>query len=661
MTKVTSSPDVFELEEVRSRKLRSPIEDTRSAKLSQTYENTGFVNDRTDTGNGVIITTSLPENDDKNDNSHADDDNDDQKDNAGFEKLSGDGDKVGLVVLKLRNQLVRLIAKRKKIVVYALKVLCLIGFIIYFVFANTNKYGTPAFPINGNIFSGNAGFALFILVAFAVFIVAWEKFLGNAVERVIDYLIESIRSTISGRRFIELLNRFSWIGHILVFLAVALYIGLTVRRASNYVSLIGVFTLIILGTLGSKYPHRVAAIVIRLEVGFQFFDFLGKEVSKFISNAEAGAIFVFGESYEDHFYVFKVTSIIIFLGSVINMLYYLGVMQYVIGKIAWLMQKCLNTTAAESMNAAANIFVGMSEAPLMIMPLVPTMTTSELHAVLVGGFATMAGSVLATFIFFGVPANHLIAASVMAAPGALGFAKLLLPETHKSKTSWETVKNVPLPDQHNVIDALMTGAGNALKICGYLIANLIAFISVLRFLDVTIAWFFSLVHYPEVNFQYILGLLFYPFALIIGIPLKDCLLASKLIGIKVSLNEFIAYQELGKIRNLRNELIANNTFPLYLNGTLPLPPNTQMLWNDSSVVILTYALCGFANFGAMGIALATLGVFAPQRRRALIKIAPRALIGGNMVSFMTASIAGLLYEPRAVVESVEKLNTTLFS
>ncbi|CAF1414845.1 unnamed protein product [Adineta ricciae] len=681
MTKVTSSPDVLELEEVRSRKLRSPIEDTQSAKLSQTYENSGFVNDRTDTGSGVIITTNLPESDNKNDNGHADDDdddNDDQKDNVGFEKLTGDGDKVGLVVLKVRDRLVRLIAKRKKIVVYALKVLCLIGFIIYFAFVNTKKYGTPAFPIDGNIFSGNAGFALFILVVFAVFIVLWEKFLGNAADRAHDYLIKSIRSTISGRRFIELLYRFSWVGHILVFLAVALYIGLTVRRGSNYVSLIGVFTLIILGTLGSKYPHRVAAIVIRLEVGFQFFDFLGKEVSKFISNAEAGAVFVFGESYEDHFYVFKVgaiqleiflfigfspkvTSIIIFLGSVINMLYYLGVMQYVIGKIAWLMQKCLNTTAAESMNAAANIFVGMSEAPLMIMPLVPTMTTSELHAVLVGGFATMAGSVLATFIFFGVPANHLIAASVMAAPGALGFAKLLLPETHKSKTSWETVKNVPLPDQHNVIDALMTGAGNALKICGYLIANLIAFISVLRFLDVTIAWFFSLVHYPEVNFQYILGLLFYPFALIIGIPLKDCLLASKLIGIKVSLNEFIAYQELGKIRGLRDQWIADNTFPLYLNGTIPLPPNTQMLWNDSSVVILTYALCGFANFGSMGIALATLGVFAPQRRRALIKIAPRALIGGNMVSLMTASIAGLLYEPRAVVESVEKLNTTLFS
>ncbi|CAF4391405.1 unnamed protein product, partial [Adineta steineri] len=147
-------------------------------------------------------------------------------------------------------------------------------------------------------------------------------------------------------------------------------------------------------------------------------------------------------------------------------------------------------------------------------------------------------------------------------------------------------------DQFNVIDALMAGAGNALKICGYLIANLIAFISILNFLDITIAWFFGLVHHPEVNFQYLLGLVFYPFAIIIGVPLQDCFLGSKLIGIKVSLNEFIAYQELGVIRKLRDELIKNDTFPLYLSGNLTLPEGTQMLWNDSSLIILTYALCG---------------------------------------------------------------------
>ncbi|CAF2950407.1 unnamed protein product [Rotaria sp. Silwood2] len=470
---------------------------------------------------------------------------------------------------------------------------------------------------------------------------------------------------------------FAWlfikIWHFLVFISIVLYVGLTVERTQNYISLIGIITLILLGTIGSKHPHLIrwktifysfviqfllAAVVIRLNVGFQFFEFLGKEVSKFMQNADSGAVFVFGKTYQEHFFIFKVTSIIIFLGSVINVLYYLGVMQYIIGKIAWFMQICLNTTAAESMNAAANIFVGMSEAPLMIMPFVQTMTTSELHAVLVGGFSTMAGSILATFIFFGVPANHLIAASVMAAPGALGFAKLLLPETHHSKTTWQTVKNTPLQEQHNIIDALLTGAGNTLKMCGYLIANLIAFISILHFADITISWFFGLIHHPEINFQFLLGLICYPFAMIIGIPIRDCLLASKLIGIKTSLNEFIAYQELGKIRQLRNELILNNTFPLYLNGTLTLPNDTPMLWDDISPIILTYALCGFSNFGSMGIALAALGAFAPARKRSLTKIAPRALIASIMVSLMTASIAGLLYDARHVTVPVLNLNFT---
>ncbi|CAF4644788.1 unnamed protein product [Rotaria sp. Silwood1] len=640
-------------------------------KKSNGVENPTFVlnhqSSEINTRHGIIVTTKLQGIDDVDDD---EEEEEEDKNNLGFEKLSGEGHRIGLFVLKIRQRLSQLIEKEKTIAIYGLKLIFIIGFIIYFGFAMSKNYGTPVFPIHGNIFRGNSGFALFFLVIFTIFVIAWEKFIGRSIERLYQHISTSIEENETWITIRNIIYRFSWIWHCLVFIAIALYVGLTVERTRNYISLIGIVTLILLGTIGSKHPHRIrwktifysfviqfllAAVVIRSEYGFQFFEFLGKEVSKFMHNAHSGAVFVFGKKYEEHFFVFKVSSIIIFLGSVINVLYYLGAMQYVIGKIAWLMQKCLNTTAAESMNAAANIFVAMSEAPLMIMPLIPKMTTSELHAVLVGGFSTMSGSILATFIFFGVPANHLIAASVMAAPGALGFAKLLLPETHQSKTTWETVKNTPLPEQHNVIDALLTGAGHTLKICGFLIANLIAFISVLHFADTAISWLFSLIHHPEINFQFLLGLLFYPFSIIIGIPLRDCLVSSELIGIKISLNEFIAYQELGKIRQLRNELILNNTFALYLNGTLTLPNDVPMLWDDSSPIILTYALCGFSNFGSMGIALATLGVFAPTRKRALTKIAPRALIAGSMVSLMTASIAGLLYDPQHV--TVPRINS----
>ncbi|CAF4029869.1 unnamed protein product, partial [Rotaria sp. Silwood2] len=553
----------YELTEYDSQRVISPTGSNKVDQKSAAYENPVFSDQRpsiTNLGNGTIVTTKLEI---KNDEEEQDDDDDEDKNNAGFEKLTGDGHKLGLFVLSMHQFLVRTIMKESKVAFNAIKILLVVGFIIFFGFAMSENFGTPAFPIRGNVFYGNQGFALFILVVIGVFFIAWENFLRRLLGRLFKFISRGTGNNPVWIRIHKLWKRFTWVAHVLVFLAVAIYIGLTVTQVRNLVSLIGIFVLIILGTLGSKFPHRV------------------------------------------------------------------GRTNTLIG------------TEYESMNAAANIFVGMSEAPLLIMPLIPNMTTSELHAVLVGGFATMAGSVLATFILFGVPANHLIAASVMAAPGALGFAKLLLPETHKTKTSWETVQNVPLSGQHNAIDALMTGAGNALKICGYLIANLIAFMSVLNFLDVSISWLFNLVRHPEVNFQYLLGLIFYPFALITGISFRDCLLASKLIGIKVSINEFIAYQELGKIRGLRDALMANNTFPLYLNGTLKLPSDVSMLWDENSVVILTYALCGFANFGSMGIALAALSVFAPTRKRALMEIAPRALIGGNMVSLMTASIAGI--------------------
>ncbi|CAF0861807.1 unnamed protein product [Adineta steineri] len=310
----------------------------------------------------------------------------------------------------------------------------------------SDEYGTPAFPIRGNLFRDNSGFAFLFLILFTIFIIVWEKVLRHSVERLCQYISLSIEENETWFNIQDSLHRFSWILHFLVFISIAFYVGSTVTRPQNYISLIGIVVLILLGTIGSKYPHRIrwktvfysfviqfllTAVVIRFEIGFQCFDFLGKEVSKFIRNANAGAIFVFGKTFEEHFFVFnKLTSI--------NVLYYLGVMQYVIRKTA-----CFYLIS--SMNAAANIFIGMSEAPLMIMPLVLKMTTSELHFVLVGGFAIMAGSVLATFIFFGVPTNHLIAVSVMAAPGALGFSKLLLPEIHQSNTPWEAMKNTSLP------------------------------------------------------------------------------------------------------------------------------------------------------------------------------------------------------------------------
>ncbi|CAF4723321.1 unnamed protein product [Rotaria sp. Silwood1] len=301
MTKVTVDTNNYELTEHDSQRVISPTESNKTDQKSVSYDNPVFSDQRpsiTSLGNGTLVTTKL-----EIKNGEADDDDDiEDKNNEGFERLTGDGHKLGLFVLS---------------------------------------------------------FAMFILVACAVFIAAWEIILRSSLVRLIQFISRANRNRPAWIRISKLLKR---VAHILVFLAVALYVGLTVAQPRNLVSLIGIFALIILGTLGSKYPHQIrwktvlysfilqfllAVFVIRVDAGFELFEFLGQEVTKFINNADAGAKFVFGETFEQHFYVFKITSIIIFLGSVINVLYYYGVMQYVIGKLAWLMQKCLNTTAAE--------------------------------------------------------------------------------------------------------------------------------------------------------------------------------------------------------------------------------------------------------------------------------------------------------------------------
>ncbi|CAF1263128.1 unnamed protein product, partial [Didymodactylos carnosus] len=447
------------------------------------YDNTGYIKTHSFTskdnlqtnvedGQGnhtkqmIVVDSTKMKNSNKNNDVDNQLNDDSENDNEGFEELESKGNRIGLLLLKWRNMILTLVTKHKTETRYGVITLLSILFIIYFGFAMSPRFGTPPFPVRGNVFTGNSGFALFFLVILVLFGLSWEKFFGRWCERFCARASLLFNKNEVYVYIMEKYHKLYWMPNLLIIIAIAIYLGLTVKNKRNYVSLSGVIVLIVLGTLGSKYPHRVVAtFVIRTSIGYQLFDFLGNEVSKFIGYVDVGAEFVYGESFKDHYFVFRLTSIIIFFGAVINILYYWGAMQWIIAKIAWLMQHVLNTTAAESMNAAANIFVGMSEAPLMIMPLLPNMTISELHAILVGGFATMAGSVLATFILFGVPANHLIAASVMAAPGALGFAKLLLPETHQSKTTWESLKNVQLSQQYNVIDALLTGIKSIPHLC----------------------------------------------------------------------------------------------------------------------------------------------------------------------------------------------------
>ncbi|XP_070387574.1 putative nucleoside permease NupX isoform X5 [Dermacentor albipictus] len=313
-------------------------------------------------------------------------------------------------------------------------------------------------------------------------------------------------------------------------------------------------------------------------------------------------------------YPTKALPVIFFLSFFVNILYFYGIMQRLVLVIGKFLQLTIGTTACESMSAAANIFLGMTEAPLVIRPFLPKMTESEIHTIMTTGFATIAGSVMAAYISFGVSAGHLVTASIMSAPAALVYSKLLYPETEESRTH---VRNIVMPhcEERNVLEAASNGATMGLTVIGNLIANLVAFLAFIAFLNGTLLWFSSIVAMDFLTFEWILAKLFTPLALAMGVSWKDSGMVGELIGIKTFANEFIAYSQLGTIIDQLDE---------------------------RSVVIATYALCGFSNFGSIGICLGGYGAMAPERMSSFAAVALRAMAAGSAACFLTACVAGSL-------------------
>ncbi len=375
-----------------------------------------------------------------------------------------------------------------------------------------------------------------------------------------------------------------------------------------------------------------AWLVLWTPPGRAFFDLMNRAVLRLLAFQEQGARFVFNAlaippdkpGTLGFFFAFQVLTTIIFFSALINVLYHLGVMQWVVRGFAVLMKRALGTSGAETLSASANIFVGQTEAPLLIKPYVDEMTDSELFCVMVGGMATVAGGVMAAYVgllkpYFPDIAGHLLAASVMSAPAALAVAKCLLPETGTPRTMGR-VPETRTDDAVNVIEAAANGASLGLELALNVATMLIAFMSLLALLDFcvaeTVAWTTG---YEGVNLETILGWLFSPLAWLMGVPWAECQTIGRLMGEKTILNEFVAYTHLG-------ELLANNPHAI----------------SHRSMVIASYALCGFANFLSIGIQIGGIGAIAPRRRSDLARLGIRALIGGSIAAFMTAAIAGML-------------------
>ncbi|XP_076130483.1 sodium/nucleoside cotransporter 1-like [Alosa pseudoharengus] len=396
---------------------------------------------------------------------------------------------------------------------------------------------------------------------------------------------------------------------------------------------------------GLGLQFAIGVFVIRTEPGLIAFKWLGDQVQIFLNYTKAGSEFVFGTELTQVF-AFQTLPIVIFFSSVMSVFYYLGLMQWLIMKISWVMQVTMGTTATESLSVAGNIFIGQVEAPLLIRPYIKDMTQSEIHAVLTGGFATIAGSVMGAYISFGIDAAHLISASVMAAPCALAISKLSYPETEESK--FKNGKNVKVDGggQKNILEAASGGASASIGLVANIVANLIAFLAILAFVNAALDWFGVLVDYPGLTFQLICSYVFMPVAFMMGIPIEDAYVVAELLGTKLFLNEFIAYEKLSVLKSNR------------LNGLTAETISMRQMLGVRSEMICTYVLCGFANFSSVGMIIGALSSICPSRKNDISRLVMRALLTGTCVSLINACIAGLLFVPP--LDCVEYLKTSVF-
>uniref|UniRef100_A0A3P8QK66 Sodium/nucleoside cotransporter n=1 Tax=Astatotilapia calliptera TaxID=8154 RepID=A0A3P8QK66_ASTCA len=386
--------------------------------------------------------------------------------------------------------------------------------------------------------------------------------------------------------------------------------------------------------------------IIRTEPGFIAFDWLGKQVQIFLDYTKEGSSFVFGDLIGNIF-AFQALPIVIFFSSVMSVLYYLGIMQWFILKISWVMQITMGTSSTETLSVAGNIFVGQTEAPLLIRPYLKDMTKSEIHAVMTGGFATIAGSVMGAFISFGIDASSLISASVMAAPCALAISKLSYPETEESRFKSKQNIKVASGDEQNILEAVSSGASASIGLVANIAANLIAFLAILGFINSALKWLGGMVGYPDVTFQLICSYVFMPVAFMMGVTYDESFVVAKLIGTKLFLNEFVAYEELSKLKQNR------------LDGLAEVIGDERQWISVRSEIITTYALCGFANFSSLGIVIGGLSSICPLRRNDISSLVFRAMITGTCVSLINACIAGILFVPP--LDCVEVFNGSPFN
>jgi CNT family concentrative nucleoside transporter len=372
-----------------------------------------------------------------------------------------------------------------------------------------------------------------------------------------------------------------------------------------------------------------AFFVLRVDWTRNAFEYAGNGVKKLLDYSFVGSEFVFGPlgsksslvmvdgtpTGKAFFFAFQVLPTIIFIAAFFALLYYLGVMQVIIRMAAWVMQRVMGASGAESLNVAASIFMGQTEAPLTIRPFLPDLTRSELMTVMTSGMAHVSGGIMAAYIAFGAEPKHLLAAVIMTAPGTLLMAKMMVPETETPRTAGKVT--MPEDAEHkdeNFLGAIARGTTDGLNLAINVAAMLISFLALIALLNGVMGGVHNHIGWFPASLQQVFGWIFSPIAWVIGIPWKDCHSIGNLLGIRMAANELVAFTQLGPMK-----------------ATL----------DPRSFTIATFALCGFANFSSIGIQIGGIGALAPNRRSDLAKLGIRAMLAGTMANLMSASIVGM--------------------
>ena len=364
-----------------------------------------------------------------------------------------------------------------------------------------------------------------------------------------------------------------------------------------------------------------ALLILKFPPGKWFFECLSNVITKILDFTKEGTTFLFGSLMDTNkfgvIFALQVLPTIIFFSSLMSVLYHLGIMQAVIRVVAKGIAKLLGTSGAETTSAVGNIFLGQTEAPLLIKPYIKNMTKSEVLTIMVGGMATVAGGVMAGYVAMGINAGNLLAASIMAAPAGLVVSKIICPETEEPATKGNTDVQLEVTSS-NVIEAAANGASEGLGLALNVGAMLLAFIALIALINYVLGLCGGIFGFPSLSLNWILGRLFAPIAFIIGVPMQDVLTAGELFGQKVAINEFIAYSNL-------SHLITTNAL------------------QEKTVAVMTYALCGFANLSSIAIQIGGIGGLAPEKKPLIAKLGVKALIGGTLANLLTATIAGILF------------------